>query len=162
MSATDSSVAWRALLSAWNLPTGDDDVAIATQCAASLAPAVFCLRARGNLDALATIGRPVLLRLRADGHDAWAMLVGADATNVRLRVDDSVVELPRVALQRAWNGEYIAIWRQSPDAPLPASSSDLRDFQASHGILADGVIGPETRFALSSSGAGPHLLTDLR
>ena len=162
MSAADSSIAWRALLSAWNLPTGDNDVAIATQCATSLAPEVFCLRARGNLDALATIGRPVLLRLRAGRRDAWAMLVGADATNVRLQFDDSVVELPRVALQRAWNGEYIAIWRQPPDAHVPASPSDLRDFQASHGILTDGVIGPETRFALSSSGAGPHLLTDLR
>jgi len=162
MSADDSSVPWRALLSAWNLPTGDNDVAIATQCAATLAPEVFCLRARGNLDALATIGRPVLLRLRTGRRDAWAMLLGADATHVRLQVDDTVVELPRVALQRAWNGEYIAIWRQSPDAAVPPNPSELRDFQASHGILADGVIGPETRFALSSSGGGPHLLTDLR
>jgi general secretion pathway protein A len=162
MSAADSSVAWRALLSAWNLPTGDDDVAIATQCAASLAPEVFCLRARGNLDALATIGRPVLLRLRAGRRDAWAMLVGADATDVRLRVDDSVVELPRVALQRAVERRIHRDLAPVARRPVPASPSDLRDFQASHGILADGVIGPETRFALSSSGAGPHLLTDLR
>jgi len=90
------------------------------------------------------------------------MLLGVDATDVRLQVDDSVIDLPRVALQRAWNGEYIAIWRQAPDAMEPATASDLREFQASHGILADGVIGPETRFALSTSAVGPHLLKDLR
>jgi general secretion pathway protein A len=160
--AFDSTAPWRALLSAWNLPIGDSDVAIAMHCAPSLAPEVSCVRARGSLDALATIGRPVLLRLRAGGREAWAMLLGVDATDVRVQLGEDVVDLPRVALQRAWNGEYIAIWRQPPDAVAPADAPELRAFQSSRGIAADGVLGPVTRFALSSTGPGPRLSTELR
>jgi general secretion pathway protein A len=161
-SSVDPSTAWRALLSAWNLPTADSDVAIAMHCAASLATDVFCLHARGSLDALATIGRPVLLRLRAGHRDAWALLLGVDAMHVRLQLDGGVFDLPRVALQRVWNGDYAAIWRQLSDPTATSTAAQLRALQASHGIVADGVPGPETRFALSSDGHGPTLSKDLR
>ena len=146
--------AWRALLSAWRLPVDDADIAIARHCAATLAPGVYCLRARGSLDALAAIGRPVLLRLHAGDHEAWALLLGVDALHARLRLGDGVFDVPRVALQRLWNGEYVGVWRTS--APL-AAPADVRAFQAAHGIAADGVVGPETSFALAASAPGPRL-----
>ena len=153
--------AWEALLSAWQLPTGPTDVAIAMRCAATLAPDVNCLRGRGTLDKLAAIGRPVILHLRGNGHDAWAFLLGVDAVRVRLRLGDAVVDVQRVALQRQWDGEYVALWRTPPQLATPPDHASIRRFQSAHGLLADGIVGPETRFALSAGGPGPRLLQEL-
>jgi general secretion pathway protein A len=155
---SDSPDAWRSLLASWELPTDPPDIAIAMQCAPLLAPDVHCLRARATLDKLAAIGRPVLLRLRSGGHDAWAELLGVGALRVRLQLAGSVVEAPRVSLQRAWKGEYVSVWR-SPATPvaLPPDIMALRRFQSDHGLVADGVAGPETGFALAADAAGPRL-----
>jgi general secretion pathway protein A len=142
------------LLDAWQLPHSNGDIAIADACAPTLAAGVSCLRGHARLDGLVAIGRPVLLRLHANGHDAWALLRGSDATRVRLQLGDALVDVPRVALPDAWQGDYWAIWREPSDLALPA---DVRRFQVLHGLAADGVVGPETRFALATQGPGPRL-----
>jgi general secretion pathway protein A len=150
--------AWHPLLSAWRLPTSDNDLAIAERCAADLAPGVHCLRARGNLDRLVAIDRPVLLRLHASGDAAWALLQGSDALRARIELGGEVVDVPRVLLQRAWPGDYAAVWRDGAAAtPSAASGGDIRAFQAAHGLAVDGIAGPETRFALAAGAPGPHL-----
>jgi general secretion pathway protein A len=119
---------------------------------------VHCLRARASLDKLAAIGRPVLLHLRDDGHDAWAELLGIGALRVRLQLGGIALDVPRVALQRAWKGDYVAIWR-SPANPmtLPPDIDAVRRFQSDHGLVVDGVAGPETSFALAADAPGPRL-----
>jgi general secretion pathway protein A len=132
------------------------------QCAPLLAPDVHCLRGRGSLDKLASIGRPVLLRLQGGDGDAWALLLGVGALRVRLQLDDVPVDVARVALQPVWNGEYAAIWRTSPAGQaLPPDAAAVRRFQSSRGLLADGIAGPETQFAASADAPGPRLLRGL-
>ena len=154
--------AWQSLLASWALPTDPADVAIAMQCAPLLAPDVHCLRGRGSLDKLASIGRPVMLHLHGSRGDAWALLLGVGALRVRLQLDDARVDVPRVALQQVWNGEYAAIWRSTPDAPpFSEDAAAVRRFQAAHGLVPDGVAGPETRFASTADAPGPRLLRGL-
>ncbi len=153
---------WQSLLAAWALPTDPADVAIAMQCAPLLAPDVHCLRGRGSLDKLASIGRPVMLRLQGGRGDAWALLLGVGALRVRLQLDDARVDVARVALQQMWNGDYAAIWRSSPDAQrMPGDTTTVRRFQSAHGLVPDGVAGPETQFAATVGAPGPRLLRGL-
>jgi general secretion pathway protein A len=132
------------------------------QCAPLLAPDVHCLRGRGSLDKLASIGRPVMLHLHGSHGDAWALLLGVGALRVRLQLDDAHVDVARVALQQVWNGDYAAIWRSSADAQrLPGDAAAVRRFQSSHGLVPDGVAGPETQFASTADAPGPRLLRGL-
>jgi general secretion pathway protein A len=176
--------AWQALLAQWQLPTDVADVAIAAQCAPTLAEGVYCLRGRGSLDKLSAIGRPVLLRLRDGDAEAWALLLGSDALRARLRLGDGVIDIDRVTLQHVWKGDYAALWRTAPGLAMPllpdrdaTSTAWLRErvashaaesagiplpeavrrFQSAHGLLADAVIGPETLFALAANDPGPRL-----
>jgi general secretion pathway protein A len=180
--------AWQALLVQWQLPTDFTDVAIAAQCAPTLAEGVYCLRGRGSLDKLSAIGRPVLLHLRDGDAEAWALLLGSDALHVRLRLGDDIVDTDRVTLQRLWNGDYAALWRAAPGLAMPLVperdavatawvrervapqaamtaaiplSDEVRRFQSAHGLVADAVIGPETLFALAANDPGPELLRTL-
>jgi general secretion pathway protein A len=147
--------AWAALLADWRLPTRADDLAIARRCAAELAAGVHCLRARGSLDQLVAIGRPVLLPLRAGGATAWAVLRGSDARHARLQLGEATYDVPRTLLHQAWAGDYVAIWREA--AAAPPEVADVRAFQALHGLAVDGIAGPQTRFAMAARGPGPTL-----
>jgi len=61
------------------------------------------------------LGRPALLRMRNGDGDAWALLLGLDALNVRLQLGPEVFDIDRVALERTWTGDYLALW------PVPAA-----------------------------------------
>lgn len=123
--------AWRALLSRWQLPAGNADAVAAAACSAPLAADVHCLGALAGLDRIAVQGRPALLRLHARGNEAWALLLGVDAVNVRLQLGDQVFDTDRGALERVWAGEYTALWR----APAAMASQPAA-------LLASGARGP--------------------
>jgi len=173
---------WQTLVAAWKAPAALRKAA-PDACPPTLSPGWRCLRSRAQLDQLLRIGRPVLLRLRAEPQAVWASLLGADTAsgNVRVSLDGSALDVDRVALAGVWNGEYLAIW-PAPDAletkfaardaaavewvrhHLRAEgdndsdpSAALRAFQARLGLRSDGALNAETLFALSRRDAGPRL-----
>jgi general secretion pathway protein A len=169
--SADTAAVQRALLQRWQA----SDTLDLADCKPSIATGLHCLRGHARLDALVALDRPVLLHLRAEGGDSWALLLGADGVDVRLQLDELVFDLSRLALERYWDGEYLALYR-APDGfgdggALPAALRDwvgrqlqaepaapaIRVFQQSRGIAADGVLGPETLMALAARGDGPRL-----
>ncbi len=114
--------AFSRLLALWKLRAPQVDVATAMRCPAILSPGVHCLRGSGNLAKLMALGRPVVLRLRADGRDLWAVLLGVDERHVRLGVDGETLDFARHDLENHWLGEYFALWQ----APAFLSGSTLR------------------------------------
>ncbi|MEJ7746505.1 MAG: AAA family ATPase, partial [Luteimonas sp.] len=187
--------AWNRLLVLWNANQAID-AAQAAACAPVLAPGLYCVRGVARLDKLAMLGRPALLRLRIDQRDAWALLLGADAVQVRLRLGDTVSDVDRTVLEQWWNGEFTALWRgpeflappitaatngpahdwirarlagagAAANSPGPSTNvmqmrEAVRRFQRAHGLITDGVVGPETLMALAADQAGPRLARSLQ
>lgn len=189
--------AWGQLLGLWTVRAGEATIAEAEACPPVLAPGLFCLRGRASLDKLMALGRPALLRLDGPEGSAWALLLGADALRVRLWLGGGRFDTDRLALERHWQGEYVALWRGPAflGTSVPAGSSGpavdwvldrlrdrvglavpetgpavldagaiaaIRRLQTLHGLVADGVVGPETLLALSSTeDHGPRLRRSL-
>ncbi len=173
---------WQALVAAWKAPTALGK-ASPDACPPTLSRGWRCLRSRAQLDPLLRIGRPVLLRLRAEPQAVWASLLGADsaAGSVRISLDGSAIDVDRVALAGVWNGEYLAIWPVPDTLEAKFAAGDgtavdwvrrrlraegdngsdlpvaLRAFQARMGLRSDGGLNAETIFALSRRDAGPRL-----
>jgi general secretion pathway protein A len=162
---------WHRLLADTQAPAALRDAA---PDACPVAPGWHCLHARIALDPLLRIDRPVLLRLRAEPHVAWARLLGADGDRVRLSLDGVPIDTTRLALASVWNGETLALW-PAPDAlerrhaagdaearawvrkrlraaglAMPDDAAALRTFQIRHGLTGDGRLDGFTAFALSA------------
>jgi general secretion pathway protein A len=191
--ATSRLTAWNRLLSLWTVRADEADVRSAARCPLLVAPGIYCLRGAGSLAKLASLRRPVILRVQDDAQEAWAVLLGVSSDEVRLALAGETFDLPRHELERHWLGEYYALWRTpvpdagtlrrgdigpsvdwlrdrliatdhlSADATGPARYDDateaaVRRLQTAHGLVPDGIVGPETLFALTARVAdGPRL-----
>lgn len=149
---SDPGPAWGQLLGLWTVRASEATAAQAAACPPVLAPGLFCHRGQASLDKLVALGRPVLLRLRGPGGEDWAVLLGADALRVRLWLGGGRFDTDRLALDRAWRGDYLAIFR-GPAFVLPpiapGSSGPAVDWV--HDRLRD-------RTGLATPDAGPAVL----
>lgn len=182
--------AWQALLAQWSLPANAITVDPSGPCK-RLQDQVHCIQGRSRLDTLLAVDRPILLRLHTGNTGAWALLLGADARNVRLELGGQRFDVDRQVFQAQWDGSYAGLWRgpavldiapstgsvgpavnwlwlrllpqsASADAPYDATLRDaVRSFQNARGLPADGVAGPLTLMALANGLPGPHLLRAL-
>jgi general secretion pathway protein A len=185
--------AWNQLLALWTLRAQEADVRSAQRCPPQIAPGIYCLRAAGSLTKIATLRRPVLLRLSSGVNEAWAVLLGLGDKRARLSIDGETVEVARERLEKQWLGEFHVIWRapgfisgnlkrgdsgpavdwlarslaEAGHLPAPGSGPQnfdlsmeqaVRRLQAAHGLVPDGIVGPETLLAATSHlEAGPRL-----
>ncbi|MCX7562244.1 AAA family ATPase [Xanthomonadaceae bacterium XH05] len=122
--------AFRRLLALWKLRASQADVASAMRCPTTISPGVFCLRGSGNLAKLRALGKPVVLRLRVESRDAWAVLIGADGAHVRLGLDGNTLDVAHDEFEQHWLGEYFVLWR----APAFLSGTTLRRGDTGPGV----------------------------
>ncbi|MCK9490046.1 MAG: AAA family ATPase [Xanthomonadales bacterium] len=172
-----------ALLDLWQADPALDAHDLA-DCPFRLGGGLYCLRSRGTLGQLAALDRPVLLLIPVGERIRPLALAGLDRDQARVIGDGAPVSLPRALLENAWPGEYLALM-QLPGAvatighpPLPAWTGEalarfeanrslpplsngpdrIRRLQQHHGLSADGVVGPETWWALAAYlDSGPRL-----
>jgi len=190
--------AWNRLLSLWTLRAEDADVRSAARCPLVLASGVYCLRSSGSLSKLATLRRPVVLRLAAGQNEAWGVLLGVSDARVRLAIGGDTFDLNRAHLEQVWLGEFHAVWRAPAFVSMPIRRGDsgpstdwLRDvllrrdllrseasgpalfdaalengvrrLQSAHGLVPDGIVGPETLLAVTAEErGGPRLRRTLQ
>ncbi len=175
-----SPQAWKQLLQLWQLPSDDLSIGIAASCPFAISTDAYCLRANGSLDRIVAHDRPVLVRLRNGGREAWAVLLGADGRRARLALDGRRFDIDRLGLAQFWNGDFAALWRGPDHLVLPLADNTpgliwvrdqlttrylpvdavavfdadmraaVRQFQRDRGLGSDGVIGPETLRALAA------------
>jgi general secretion pathway protein A len=122
---------WQALLELWQLPADSITVDPNGPCTPATNPAIHCVQGDASLDTLLAVDRPVLLRLRDAGADAWALLLGADARRVRIRIGERTQDIDRVLLLARWNGRYASLWRgpaMLESAPHPGSRGPAVDW----------------------------------
>ena len=112
-------------------------------CTAAVAD-VHCVQGSARLETLQALDRPLLLRLRGQSGDAWALLLELDARDARIALSGKTFDIDRLALQSAWNGEYAGLC--GPNRRCPRTSPRSR----ARGPDADGVAGPETLMALAA------------
>ncbi|HRO62599.1 AAA family ATPase [Thermomonas sp.] len=182
------TAAWRELLQQWSL--GGDAITLTADGSCSPTATrldLHCIQGSTRLDTLLALDRPLLLRLRAGAVDAWALLLGADARTVRLRIGTRTIDIDRTLLQSRWDGRYAGLWR-GPDAlaqtPLPGTAGPavdwlwqqlaaqppapgtpynaalraaVRELQNARGLPTDGIAGSLTLMALANDLPGPRL-----
>ncbi|MFC4728388.1 ExeA family protein [Coralloluteibacterium thermophilus] len=120
----DPQSALRRLLALWVVRADEADVQTAGACPPQLAPGLYCLRTRGTLSTLSALGRPALVRLEAEGATAWALLLAADARQVRMMLGTETVDVDRIPFERVWRGDYLTLWRAPAHVTLPMSRGD--------------------------------------
>ncbi len=108
------------LLRLWAVRAREATPADLADCAPLLAPGLLCQSTSESLDRIIAAQRPALLFFEADvtatarrrnPAGAWAVLLGADATRLRLRLEDDTVDIERVDALRHFRGRHLAIWR---------------------------------------------------
>ena len=114
---------WGHLLALWSVRSDSIGNASASACPAVIAPGLFCAHGNVRLSQLAQFDRPALLRLRATGRTAWALLLGLGSTQALLQLDGDTFAVHRGTLEVAMDG-YATIWRGPLVINAPLSRGD--------------------------------------
>jgi general secretion pathway protein A len=96
----------------------------AAACTGRLSQGLRCVRTRGGLAELRTLGLPVVLHLAdARGRRIDVLLSKLEGDELQVEVAGAPRRLPVSRLLDAWHGEYTLVWRAPPGAEelLPGS-----------------------------------------
>jgi len=178
--AASREQAYAELFRRWDLPYVNGE----NPCAQAARHGLSCLARQGNLADLLHLDRPAVLELTdARGRRFSGLLSGANHSSVFLRVDGRDTSLTNAQIAQLWHGAATLFWRPPsgytqlirPEnlgsagewlsariAQLTGKSlggADLvravQKYQRSEGLLADGIVGPETIIHLDNSTGQP-------
>jgi general secretion pathway protein A len=168
--AASADKAWQQYFRLWD--THSEKNWKKAQCPNSLETGMACLRRQGNLTQIKKLNHPVILQLQ---DRSLVLLSTIDNGKIRLLAKNGqYVPLDKSWLDSRWLGTYFVLWPMPAELLLNADAKQLQDwslemantvdrntvrkeqlhdwivsFQTEHGLLADGIIGPETQMALS-------------
>jgi general secretion pathway protein A len=119
-----AAATWTQLLARWQVRAEEVRVRDASRCPPVLAPGIYCMRVAGSLTKLRALRRPVIMRLVDGDDEAFVLLLGLGQERARLDFGGEVVETPLRTLERAWLGEFFAIWRAPEFLPTVMRRGD--------------------------------------
>ena len=97
-----------ALLKSWGKPVND----VSDLCATAQGQGLECLEARGSLDTVRRLDRPVMLRMTdaVSGEDRYVTLVKTDQKKGLFVVGQERQEVSLAGLEQGWSGEFTLLW----------------------------------------------------
>ena len=162
----DEEAAWRELAAAWKLNAGDGDA-----CDTLQKQWVQCFNKKLNLSLIRQLDRPGIITLDPDSSQpSYAILTGLDDRHATLRAGGVEHTVTLASLAQRWQGDFATLWR-SPEGYVPRATTgpavdwvagqlasanggdkpagsklkaDIRAFQVTQGLPADGRPGPLT------------------
>lgn len=98
-----------ALLKRWGKPVDD----VSDLCAAAQGQGLECLEARGSLDTVRRLDRPVMLRMTdsVSGADRYVALLKTENKKGLFVVGQERQEASLTGLEQGWSGEFMLLWR---------------------------------------------------
>jgi general secretion pathway protein A len=153
--------AWRELAKSWSVSA----MAPGDPCKVLQGEHLQCFRRTLSLAEIRELGRPGILTLDRDtGAPRYVLLTALDRESATLVAGGASQKVAIAALAGRWQGDFATLWREppgydrkstggagetrawmSPHLPTaPTFTAQLRAFQLSHGLAADGQPGPMT------------------
>ena len=133
--ASDRSAALSRVLLRWGVDAAKDD-----PCRIAARADLRCWDGHGSWTALRRLGVPAAIKLLAPGGALqWVAVTELDDDAVTLELRGRVHTVPRVSVERLWDGAYTVVWR-----PLPGAQR----------VLTPGVQGPEVAWLRKALGDG--------
>jgi general secretion pathway protein A len=131
--ATDTTAAFAALFSLWNIHL----VPGATRaCDQAVEQGLECIYQRGSWGLLRTLNRPAILQLTDDAGTAHQVAITfVDDAKAQLLLDGKSLDVTLASLSRYWNGDFLLLWSpkvSGQKALTPGSkSSEVRWLRSS-------------------------------
>ncbi|WP_174214330.1 ExeA family protein [Vibrio coralliirubri] len=108
MQGTNRSLAIKDLYTLWGYQSSLRD----GLCLSEPQSVFVCEQQQANLDTLLELGVPVVLNLDIDQKPVFAVLYGVSEDSVELLVNEKLLVMPKQSLEKIWQGDYVAIWKQ--------------------------------------------------
>ncbi len=154
--AQSQALAYAALFRAWGLAEAGSQ-----PCHQAESLGLRCRSARGGLDEIRQLNRPVILQLRdLDGKEFYATLSAIDGQGADFIVGNEARRLALGALAAQWSGNYTLLWRVPPEVRgtlKPGGRGPAVAWLAGQlAELRDGAPGAQFGPQLGSSPGGPQ------
>ncbi|WP_215404635.1 ExeA family protein [Vibrio gigantis] len=108
MQGTNRSLAIKDLYTLWGYQSSLRD----GLCLSEPQSVFVCEQQQASLGDLLELDVPVVLNLDIEQKPVFAVLYGVSENSVELLVNEKLLVIPKQSLDKIWQGDYVAIWKQ--------------------------------------------------